>query len=735
MAKTGGVVTHNTFVKGIITEAGALTFPENASIDEANFLLNRDGSRQRRLGMNYEGSYSKVDTSLTATDYQEAGVSSFVWKNAGNDANTEIAVVQGGGSLWFFNALGASISAAPLHSGNALDLGVTGASPFQYANINGILVISTGEGLPLYLSYNSTTDVVSTTTITLEIRDLLGVDDSLSVDENPASLSTEHDYNLRNQGWSTTNISAYNSSKSEYPDNTQVWHVGKDSDDNFSASLLAKQDFGNTPAAKGHYIIDAFNRATSRSAESGLSITVDSEAGHISTVAAHAGRTFYGGIQSAATNTDSRSPSYNGYIFFSRTIENNSQLGACYQEADPTSEQVSDLIDTDGGFVTIPEASRIWKLISSKEHLVVMADNGIWQIFGGDRGFLATEYQVSKITSVGAVNAESIVDVEGQIFYWADGGIYTLAPDQVSGNFVAQNITETTIQTLYNDIAGVAKAHTKSNYDPASKKISWLYNDSEAYDGADYRYMYDTELVLDTVLTAFYKNTISELTTDSPMVSGYMPTPDFNLVDRVSSVLHDETQVQADTVDVTVADQIRGRGASTTKYLVTVPDTTYKYTFAAYNDRRFVDWYSEDAVGINFSSFIVTGHELFGDVMRWKQVPYIFFYFQRTEDGFSGSSDQFDATNPSSCYVQSRWEWSDGAGSGRWGTPFQAYRYTRNYIPDSVADTFDYGQSVIVTKNKLRGKGKALSLYIYSETGKDMHLLGWANSVTGGSAV
>ena len=44
-----GTKEYNTFVKGIITEASALTYLENSSIDEDNFVLNRDGSRQRRV--------------------------------------------------------------------------------------------------------------------------------------------------------------------------------------------------------------------------------------------------------------------------------------------------------------------------------------------------------------------------------------------------------------------------------------------------------------------------------------------------------------------------------------------------------------------------------------------------------------------------------------------------------------------------------------------------------------
>ena len=58
----------------------------------------------------------------------------------------------------------------------------------------------------------------------------------------------------------------------------------------------------------------------------------------------------------------------------------------------------------------------------------------------------------------------------------------------------------------------------------------------------------------------------------------------------------------------------------------------------------------------------------------------------------------------------------------------------RNYIPTDANDEFNYGQSVIVTKNKIRGKGKALSMNIQSQAGKDMKLLGWSMPLIVGDA-
>jgi hypothetical protein len=43
--------TFNTFTKGLMTEASEINFPENFSLYEKNFLLHKDGGRDRRRGM------------------------------------------------------------------------------------------------------------------------------------------------------------------------------------------------------------------------------------------------------------------------------------------------------------------------------------------------------------------------------------------------------------------------------------------------------------------------------------------------------------------------------------------------------------------------------------------------------------------------------------------------------------------------------------------------------------
>jgi hypothetical protein len=75
-----------------------------------------------------------------------------------------------------------------------------------------------------------------------------------------------------------------------------------------------------------------------------------------------------------------------------------------------------------------------------------------------------------------------------------------------------------------------------------------------------------------------------------------------------------------------------------------------------------------------------------------------------------------------------RWDYTD-LDVGQWTKQEQAYRLHRQYVPQDAADPFDYGYTLIQTKLRMRGKGKAFSIRYESETGKDMQLIGFAVNV------
>ena len=739
----GNEKIYRSFTKGLITEASPLTFPENASLDEQNFVLNRNGSRSRRLGLDYEGGYSLTSTGFSSAAIQTGKQSFHKWDMPGGDNTVAIGIIRILNKLWFIDLLTNAPSSNLLNGGSAITLSGLGDAEIETATINNkLIIVSEDLTYPVLLSYNSTTDTVSQTTITVEVRDIWGIDDGLLVNHRPTTLSNEHKYNLRNQGWSptiqtTTGADAINrtfTQLGQYPANSDTWVTGKITNpssadfEKFDADTMEKNSTSNYQVAKGSYIIDAFNRGSERESNSGITgLPVDQETGAFSTVASYAGRIFYSGVNSAISGGDAKSPNFSGYVFFTTVVTGDDKLGVCYQEADPTDANINDLVTTDGGTIQIPEATQIVKIVSSQASLLVFADNGVWEVYGDTGGFIATSFQTSKVSTNGVKNAKSIVNVNGNFVYWSKAGIYLLSPDPGSGRFSAKSLSLTTIQSLFLDIPTVGKNYCKGFYDEKENRVRWLYNDSDTYTSSNYINKYTKELVLDLSLEAFYLNSFSSLASNSPYIADYIEIPGYAVASEDANVLVGTDEVIVTSADKVIITQDVVASRSTQFSYLTMIGTSF--TISKFTNRKFTDWETAGSgTGADYSSYLVTGYELFGDIIRNKQIPYIFFYFNRTEDGFTTVGSTLQIDNPSSCLVQAQWNWADSANSGKWGNQFQAYRLLRNYIPSGPADTFDYGDSVIVTKNKLRGSGKTISLKIQSEAGKDMQILGWGVS-------
>jgi hypothetical protein len=448
---------YRSFIKGLITEANPLTFPENASIDESNFVLNRDGSRSRRLGIDYEDNYALTATGFTAAQLATSRQSFHRWDTPSGDTTVSIGVVRINDKLWFLDLLTNTPSANLLNGGSSITLAGLSSAEIETTVINNKLIIVSKElSKPVVLTYSSSTDVVSQSTITINVRDIWGIDDGLSIDNRPATLSNTHKYNLRNQGWNPTISTVSGADAIDYtktilgsfPSNSDVWTLGKISNagsadyEKYDPNVLKKNSTSNYQVARGSYIIDAFTRGTDRTTVSGISsLPLDQETNHITTVASYAQRLFYSGINSIVSGGDSRSPNYSGYIFFTQVIQSEDQLGKCHQVNDPTDPSINDLVASDGGSIQIPDATQIIKVVSSQSSLLVFAENGVWEVYGDTGGFIATSFQVSKISPNGVINPRSIVNVGGNFVYWSKAGIYLLSPDAGSGRFSAQYIS------------------------------------------------------------------------------------------------------------------------------------------------------------------------------------------------------------------------------------------------------------------------------------------------------
>ena len=724
---------YNTFIRGLVTEANPLTYPENASIDELNTVLLRKGNRKRRLGIDTEDSSG---VSLGVFNIDEEQVNEFVWEAPGGSEGNAFLCVQRGAEVHFFDLRNPILKAGKADFFVNLSIflvdGFTTEDlkrlPLAMASGKGFLFLCAEAIEPIVVEFKD--NLFTANRVTIQIRDFDGVDDGLAPEEEPTTLTRQHEYNLHNQGWGqgsnklrsyfdpfkginvtypapssgASPISSYFSSLSKYPGNNRQWWYARaqQADEgppavsvgDFLPTLLNKLTADNAKVPKGHFILNAFDK--DRSLASGIpGLAAEVTKARPSGVAFYAGRAWYGeGSQ----------------VYFSQFLTDRFRAGMCYQEADPTSEEISDLIATDGGVVSIPEASKIVGLKVHNDGLLVFAINGIWFIGGGrDGGFKATDFQVRKTSPVGTPDSRSFVSTKEGLYWWSDEGIVFMAQDTsafgaIPGQFSTENITQLTIQSLINTISGEAKTQVKGTYDYRNNKIYWIYS---VKDEALGKTIYNRVLIYDVLLKAFtpWEFSVSELQA-SPDIAGVFVVP--TLAENIGAVTYDGDERKGPCRYVCVRDG--------------------NFHFAEVSSNSFMDWKKVlSGVGIPYESFAECGHVILDDAARMKQMPTIVVVTQVTDQNWTPELDNnFNTDSPSSLFMQVKWDWANSPKSGKWTNPVQCYRFTRFMSVDPINTTFDSGHSVVVTRHRTRGSGKAIAFrFSCNEPGKDFNLLGW----------
>lgn len=759
------LAVENNFTGGLKTEYTGLNFPENAATDTDNCIYTLIGEVHRRPGINFEEDYNSRVISLSGK-----AVSTYKWNNVGGDGSTQIVVVQAGNTIWFFRSSSATdsapLSTTLLNSQVVLDGYETGAGNInttecQYADGNGYLFIFSPAMNPIYCTYNA--GVITANPITIKIRDFLGVPETVSTNTRPTSLTTPHNYNLFNQGWSTApsfyitslspqtvttgskvfpistfsggtptlgqqvrcasypdhgltailvgtitayspgvsvtiNITAaypfpptvigssvaaweiipinaglintWNTSQGTYPSNADIWWRFKNNSGVFDPSTTVPNvTLGSGPANKGFYIIDAFDQ--NRSSASGLS-----GLNNISTLIRprtgtwFQGRVWYAGVD-ATQQAVGTAPYYTWTetIYFSQIVENVTQLGMCYQNNDPTSEEFFDLLPSDGGTITIQGSGSIYKLFPVQNGLLVFASNGIWFITGSQGiGFTANDYTVTKISEVKVLSGCSFVNVLGWPMFWNEEGIYSVTPAQQGPGLVVNNLCHGTILSYYADIAINAKIYARGDYDPINFTVTWVYHNDNSVDD-ELKYQFHKVLNFNTANKAFYPYTIST-----------------DLVPRIKGLIYVSNPGGPNTPTPIL------------KYLTAI-DSGH-VTFSEENDViSYTDFFTSNNAGANFTSYFITGYKLHGKATFGWQPVYVRV--------FSNSSEY------TAYKIQGIWDYANDPNTGR-------------YSNTQLIDNSPGGYGIVYRKHKIRGNGISLQLKIQSVTGKPFHIIGWS---------
>tara|TARA_R100000951_G_scaffold115812_3_gene125183 strand:- start:545 stop:2668 length:2124 start_codon:yes stop_codon:yes gene_type:complete len=689
--------TVNTFVKGLITEASELTFPENASVDELNCALERDGTRRRRKALTLEDNYVLSDVTVP----QGALVQTLDWYNVAGQPNLEFLVVQVNNILYFYEKSTDPLSANK-YSGT-VNLNTYSASNnlspsenrIQVTALNGALIVASPAINTFYIEFNTSTEAFTTTAINFKERDFewQGTDTEVTSEyfENDSSPSSERTYDAKNVGW------GQGGGPSDFTFAlTHAWYAGKDANGAFNATDWEEIYSGSSLAANGHFVVDVFNKVRS-------GLTTEVETARFRTVAAYAGRVFYAGIDSAKNG---------GKVYFSRLTERLADVGNCFQVYDPTSEIISDLLDTDGGVVSIPDAHNIRKLHVIGASLLVFAENGVWAVAGVDNVFRATEYAITRISDTGLVYENTFTVADGLPVWWSKTGIHAIQQGESLNVPTAQNLSLSTIQTFWNSIANEKKAQVHVEFDRVNNRVFWFYPDND--ESIDYKY--NNILVMDLALQAFYPWRVEDQDSDTSYIIGTSYYAGLGATSTETQVVNGSDTV-VNGADNVVATLYRDylQGDSEIKVLVR-DGATGKMTFATFRGDTYLDWGEAD-----YKSYAEAGYDFMGDMTTFKTAPYVTTYMRVTEDGYVSDGLGYAFINPSSCLMSVSWNLNKTNS-----TPREIYKLKDVPVvdPDNLG-SINYPSDTVVTKSKVRGRGRSMKLRFESAAGKDFHLVGY----------
>lgn len=816
------------FIGGLNTEVSSIQDAPLNTSDELNCTIYPEGIRGRRYGAAIE----RDGESFEIPEDTYPTYSGFFWKNVGKTAK-DFIVQQAGASLYFYDAatkpfsrnkVEASVDLTPY----IVDVANFSNYPVNYATGDGKLMVVSKYMKPLYLSYNFNEEKFDIDEITLLCRDIEGLDDGLTIDNQPTTLTDEHKYNLQNQGWTLQQIDKFHTDSGRYPANNLQWYIGKDQSGKYNTEKLLETYFGNTPAPKGHFILDYFNKDrgmasgifkgaarqvnyslnqnwgySSRSwhvspiysislvfpSSSGTSKTCSVNFTNLTTKIAKASLgtyrgnarmtvqglkdgawtdvftdihyfsgpeiylltytqnsvkyeqyklnvSFYGGATmsdaggcptqltvsaqlsiaedgsafpvnrdlSLITDVVYMSGKYfylsGDTVLFSQTItDENKGFDKCYQDADPTSEEISDLLPTDGGYVKFQTMGDGVALEVFNRGVIVFGRDVVHGLISpANNRFTATEYDTVELSRAGIIGAKSVVQANNMVYYWSPLGIFNIGVNYNTDSILtASNISQNTIQSFYNNLPKYSKEHCQASFDYVNNRIYWFYpldvEDLSKLNGC---------LVYDLTYNAFYPFKIS----DGGKIVAVFSTVDSYEIQPTQYVRANGERVVAGGKYVVAQEQVTdyNRFVAIQHCIITEGN---RLSFGDFNSREFIDW---DVAG--YDSYMVSRPIVLNDTYLNKQAPILQTLFKRTEEIELRTRKTYLAA--SGAYLRMRWGWSLNDKSNRWDLIQNTYRPQKDFLND------EYVESRI----HVRGRGKSFQIEIRNDKNKDFKLAG-----------
>lgn len=373
---------------------------------------------------------------------------------------------------------------------------------------------------------------------------------------------------------------------------------------------------------------------------------------------------------------------YDSTVLFSQVLQSGKDAGRCYQNNDPTSEDIPDLLDTDGGVITLEESIRIKALRLFKSGVLVFSTNGVWYIYNPDGGFKATAFNVAKVSERGIESERSIVEAEGAIYYFSNNAVIAISASEFDV-LQSQDVSSPKIRAYF--LSNFAGRGAQGVFDSPKRQVVWWTTG-----------LNPQGLVYDLDTQGFYPQAVES--------EDYRLSKPFTIN---NAVFYPAWRA------------------------VPSPEAV-EYVPCQLTSGNFKDF------GEDIDAFLISGYETLGKFSNSKRANTLKTFFKKTETEITGFEDgAYTFDYPSSCLFQARWDFDSSSAGNRWhgdltgglGRTIQLYQpLQRGTIPDSYPYDFDTGESVISSKIRVRGSGSAVQFVFQTEPEKDMKLLGYSVS-------
>jgi hypothetical protein len=306
-----------------------------------------------------------------------------------------------------------------------------------------------------------------------------------------------------------------------------------------------------------------------------------------------------------------------------------------------------------------------------------MCENGIWEIDGGgNRYFDAIDYAVRRVSQIGCIARESVIEADQTIVFASEQGAYRIFVDPQARVLVTEPITEAKVNRKWASIPIEHMRSMISFHDPVEKKIYWFYDTTA--DPVAPTYNYTEALIYDKRLDAFSLYTVPD-------------GADFTIPTYVKTVTRPSSYV---------------RDGKVILKLLSYDANVGNIEWNELTDSTFVDFGELDAEG-----FLITGYENMGDASKDKQISHFTTFMERIDD--------------SSLTLTGRWDFSDSSITGKISPSIECYRPPRAYLSDDDTSAND-GYPVVFTKHTMPGQGLVIQFRFNTTPGADCVLYGWS---------